>query len=389
MKKVIVLTNAFMGGGTEVALNSLLNCMKPEEYDVTICCITKTGPLLKQVPKQIPIQEVQFSNPMHRVFVSGIKEKTNSLKMLLYKIKKKYYYKKYKQDGKRNELYEKILVKMKPIETEYDLLLDFHGYGYFLTVYGAEKIRAKKKAMWVHDENISWISKVVSYLPAYDKIFCVSKAVKDSFIRTCPHLAFKAEVFYNLTDTEKVKKKAQGVLRDTEYNGEFKILTIGRLQEQKGIDIAIESARILQQRGVQFRWYILGEGTLYKSLSVQVKQCGLEERFFLLGRRDNPFPYIRECQLYVQPSRHEGYATTVLEAKVLCKPILASDIPSNREQIIDGENGYLCKLEAEPFAERIQRLIEHPELCTKVVDGLKQERFDFSKEIEKLERLLT
>ena len=204
MIKVLILTNSFAIGGTEAALNSLLKMMNPEEYQITVLAITKEGPLLKEVPGTVKIKQLLFTKSKYRIFVSGRKEKTDSIKTLAAKIEKKYYYFKYKQNAEKNHLYEKILEYTSPLEGEYDLLLDFHGYGYFLTAYGAECIKAKKKAMWIHDENIWWLYKVVSYLGKYDKIFCVSQAVKTSLLKNFPEYKEKAEVFYNVTDVWKM-----------------------------------------------------------------------------------------------------------------------------------------------------------------------------------------
>ncbi|WP_287973030.1 MULTISPECIES: glycosyltransferase [Blautia] len=388
MIKVLILTNSFAIGGTEAALNSLLKMMNPEEYQITVLAITKEGPLLKEVPGTVKIKQLLFTKSKYRIFVSGRKEKTDSIKTLAAKIEKKYYYFKYKQNAEKNQLYEKILEYTSPLEGEYDLLLDFHGYGYFLTAYGAECIKAKKKAMWIHDENIWWLYKVVSYLGKYDKIFCVSQAVKTSLLQNFPEYKEKAEVFYNVTDTERIKRMADDALNDERYRGNRKILTIGRMEEQKGYDVAIEAAEILKNRNIAFQWFFMGDGNLRQELEKIVKKKGLEKNIIFLGKKSNPYPYIKNCNLYVQPSRHEGYATTILEARVLKKIIVASDIPSNREQIKTGINGYLEILKGEAFAERIEGILQGKEHTEKITGNLENENLDFAGEMKKLDKLL-
>ena len=388
MIKVLILTNSFAIGGTEAALNSLLKMMNPEEYQITVLAITKEGPLLKEVPGTVKIKQLLFTKSKYRIFVSGRKEKTDSIKTLAAKIEKKYYYFKYKQNAEKNQLYEKILEYTSPLEGEYDLLLDFHGYGYFLTAYGAECIKAKKKAMWIHDENIWWLYKVVSYLGKYDKIFCVSQAVKTSLLQNFPEYKEKAEVFYNVTDTERIKRMADDALNDERYRGNRKILTIGRMEEQKGYDVAIEAAEILKNRNIAFQWFFMGDGNLRQELEKIVKKKGLEKNIIFLGKKSNPYPYIKNCNLYVQPSRHEGYATTIFEARVLKKIIVASDIPSNREQIKTGINGYLEILKGEAFAERIEGILQGKEHTEKITGNLENENLDFAGEMKKLDKLL-
>lgn len=388
MIKVLILTNSFDIGGTEAALNSLLKMMNPEQYQVTVLAITKEGPLLKEIPRTVEVQQLPFTKSKYRIFVSGRKEKTDSLKTLAAKIEKKYYYFRYKQSAKRNQLYEKMLECTSPLEEEYDLLLDFHGYGYFLTAYGAECVKARKKAVWIHDENIWWLHKVVSYLYKYDKIFCVSQAVQGSLVEKFPEYQEKAEVFYNVTDTGRIKRMAESAVDDERYKARFKILTIGRMEEQKGYDVAIEAAEMLKNRKIDFCWFFMGDGNLREELEKTVKKKELGKYIIFLGKKSNPYPYIKNCDIYVQPSRHEGYATTILEARVLEKIIVASDIPSNREQIRTEINGYLESLEGKAFADRIETIFQGKGQIQKIIGNLENENLDFAGGMKKLEKLL-
>lgn len=387
MIKILVLTNSFTIGGTEAALNSLLKMLDSEQYQVTVLAITKEGAMLEEIPERIEVKQLPFTKSKYRIFVSGRKEKTDSLKTLAAKIEKKYYYFRYKQNEESNRFYEKMLDYTFPLEEEYDLMLDFHGYGYFLTAFGAKKVKAKKKAMWIHDENIWWLYKIVSYLQNYDKIFCVSQAVKTSLLEKHPEYRKKTEVFYNVTDVERIKKMSDSTIDDERYRGSQKILTIGRMEQQKGYDVAIEAAEILKNRGVAFRWFFMGDGNLRGNLEKAVKRKGLENHIVFLGKKTNPYPYIKECDVYVQPSRHEGYATTILEAKVLKKIIVASDIPSNREQIKTENNGYLEVLKGNAFADRIESILRGKVQTEYIMDNLKKENLDFAGEIKKLENL--
>lgn len=387
MTKILVLTNSFTIGGTEAALNSLLKMLDSEQYQVTVLAITKEGVMLEEIPKRIEVKQLPFTKSKYRIFVSGRKEKTDSLKTLAAKIEKRYYYFRYKQNEEANRFYEKMLEYTFPLEEEYDLMLDFHGYGYFLTAFGAKNVKAKKKAMWIHDENIWWLYKIVSYLQNYDKIFCVSQAVKTSLLEKYPEYREKTEVFYNVTDVERIKKMSDSTIDDERYRGSQKILTIGRMEQQKGYDVAIEAAEILKNRGVTFQWFFMGDGNLRGDLEKAVKRKGLENHIVFLGKKTNPYPYIRECDIYVQPSRHEGYATTILEAKVLKKIIVASDIPSNREQIKTENNGYLEVLKGNAFADRIESILQGKVQTEYIMDNLKKENLDFAGEIKKLENL--
>lgn len=388
MKKIAVFTRAFDGGGTETALIALLNQLEKMEIEATVFCINKKGVLLHQVPENIGVKEVVFGNSFYQFLVNGEHVRTDSVKILLYKILKKIYVRKYGMEQDRNRLYEYMLSKCEKQSKTYDAVLDFYGYGYFLTAYGAKKVNARKKAMWIHDENIHWIKRVTQYLPSYDKIFCVSEAVKKVFLDKYPQYQEKAEVFYNLIDTEKIVRKAEEEFVDKQFEGELKLVTVGRLEYQKGYDIAIKAARRMTDQDISFCWYIIGEGTERKALEKMIKKEGLKDKVILLGRKENPYPYIKNCDIYVQPSRHEGYGIAILEARVLYKPIIATNLSCVREQIQDGKNGYLVEADGKAFADKIIWLSRSKEAQNKVMEMLKREKIDFSGEMEKLKQLL-
>lgn len=385
MKKVLILTSGFYGGGTEVALNALLNHLDYSKYAVDICCICKRGPMLEKLPKEIHVKEIDFVAPRYRLYVSGVKEKLSSPKVFFQKVGKKIFGLVHPMKNGKNRFYNTLLKKITTQPGKYDIILDFYGYGYFLTAYAA-KLEADKRAMWLHDENLHWLYKVEEYLPEFDRIFCVSEAVKQEFIKRCPGLKNKTEVFYNIVDASEIKEKAELPIDDARYTGSFKILTVGRLEYQKGYDIAIQAAAILKRQGICFRWFVIGEGTELGKLEKQVERADVKE-FVFLGRKENPYSYMMHCDLYVQPSRHEGKALTIQEAKILNKPILVSDIPSNREQVTDGVNGYLVQAEPELLAKKIEYLIHSVDARVRVVNNLKNEYDDFSSEVEKLENL--
>lgn len=189
-----------------------------------------------------------------------------------------------------------------------------------------------------------------------------------------------------IKDIEEIKRKSE---QDEviPFKDSFNIVTVGRLTEQKGYDIAIKAASILKKRKINFVWYAIGGGRDEEKLKKLVEKCCLENQFVFLGRKRNPYPYMKHCDLYVQPSRHEGYVITLVEARALCLPILSSDIPSAREQIQDGINGYVAELSAEAIADKIEYLYNNPSQMEKTVKYLKEHPIDFSKELLKLETI--
>lgn len=199
--------------------------------------------------------------------------------------------------------------------------------------------------------------------PDFDRIFTVSDEVKKAFLEVYPECQEKTYVFHNLIDQEEIKRKAglPGGFED-DYDG-TRILTVGRLTSQKAYELAIDAMKLLKDHGKKVRWYVLGEGELRKKLQSQIDKLGLQNDFLLLGAKENPYPYYAQCDLYVHATRFEGKSIAVQEAQTLGCTILVSDSSGNREQVIDGVDGAMCKLTPEAICDAVEKLLEQPELC--------------------------
>ena len=121
--------------------------------------------------------------------------------------------------------------------------------------------------------------------------------------------------------------------------------------------------KLLKDQGIKVRWYVLGEGELRQKLQQKIDSLGLTEDFVLLGARENPYPYYRQCDLYVHATRFEGKSIAVQEAQILGCTILVSDCSGNREQVKNGTDGILCQLSAEEISRSIRELLKDEEKC--------------------------
>lgn len=388
MAKIIVVGKQMDLGGTEVAMLALLKRLVEEGHDVTLLLKDKKGPLMNRIPKEVRVTEMDAGRSKVVGMLAGKKyDHVSPVTTVMAKGTRLFL----KKTPGKNTLYPFLLKRMPKFPERFDVLLDFFGYATFMTAYGAEKIDADCKATWLHIEDVDMFwgttesGRINDYLKRYQKFYCVSEAVRQAFVKNFPNFAERAEVLLNFIDTESIVRKSAEAIPENEFTGDFKILSVGRLVEQKGYDVAIQSAKILKERGVRFQWYVIGDGQLQSKLGQLIRDLSLEDCFHLLGRKDNPFPYERQCDLFVQSSRSEGYSISIIEAKALCKPIIVSDIPSNREQIRDGVNGLFTSLDSGELAERIEFLYRNPEKRTELSECLKKENIDFSAEYAKLE----
>lgn len=372
IKKLLVIAKSLGGGGSEVALVEFLNHLDESKYDVTLLLLDKDTEYKYRLKKKLKIKYIEFDNKIYHSLAS--------MYALPGKILKKIGFNKY------FPIYDFLAKHSKmPSLPHYDIAIDFYGYGAFTTAFLALNVKADKKAFWLHDEQMPWIVNVEKYFNAYDKIFGVSKAIKSTFADMYPHYKRKVDVFYNVINIENIRKKAVEFYPTEFKENTFNIVTIGRLTEQKGYDISIKAAKKLKAKGIQFKWFAIGDGRDRQKLEKLIKQSDLSNSFILLGRRDNPYPYIKNCDLYIQFSRHEGYGLSVLEARVLDKPIIVSDLPVFKEQIKNKQNGIVAHFNEDDLFNSIEELYENNKLRNKIETNVLKEKIDFSNQMSKLD----
>lgn len=274
------------------------------------------------------------------------------------------------------------------IEQEYDIAVCYHIFSPVMFKYVARKVKANKKIAWIHNdfETTGYrIDKLKKYVEAYDEFVAVSKKVKDEFVERCLEFENRAFVAYNVLDKKEIRGKAILAIDDPIFTetSSFKILTIGRFTNQKGIDLAIEACKKLKENSIEFQWYLIGWGTEEEKYRSLIREYELEKVFIILGRKDNPYPYIKMCDLYVQPSRHEAFPLTIMEAKILCKPLLATDFAGASEQITNNVNGMIVPVnDIEALANGIAELVQSDYIRNLYVKNLlKEDRNDSAWEI--------
>lgn len=353
MKKIAIVTKHMKMGGIPKVLISMLEQIK-DDYEIDLYLMDEEGDLLYKIPKKVNIKnlyvEKRVIDRLKKIYKTQGVVKT--LEILFYYIIMKYL--------KINN--EKILVKIIPkIDKEYDILISY-SFLYSVAVQCAlEKINAKEKILWIHSQasifkNTSYkekVKKYQKYFSKFDKIFCVSKDVKNDFDKTYMNLSSKTRVFYNLVNIEEIKKLS--LEKDIFFSKEINILTVGRLSKEKGQKRIIEVVEKLKK--YKFVWYLIGDGEIKYELEELIKRKKLENKIKILGQILNPYPYIKASDIYVQPSLSEGYCTTILEAKILQKPIIATEFSGIYEQIKNNETGLVVENSVEGLVKGIEELL--------------------------------
>lgn len=147
--------------------------------------------------------------------------------------------------------------------------------------------------------------------------------------------------------------------------------------------MAITAAAQLKRQGVRFKWYVIGNGTLEKSLRKQIKKENVEDCFILLGVRENPYPYIKNCDFVVQSSRYEGKSVVLDEAKILCKPIVATAYPTVKDQVEDGKEGLVVEMSPNGIAQGVKQMIENEVLRKNIEQYLSHHEYGNQNEVQK------
>ena len=281
---------------------------------------------------------------------------------------------------------DKVIPKLK---SEYDIAIAYsQGTP---TYYVAEKINSKKKLCWINiDYKFAGYNREFDfkYYEKFDNIVAVSKVCTDVLKGVFPEFKDKIITIYDIISEELINSmanKGQGFTDD--YSG-VRILTIGRLVYQKGYEYAIEAAKCLKDKKIDFRWYVIGEGNLKNELENKIGEYKLENNFKFLGTFTNPYPFVKQCDIYCQPSRFEGFGLAIAEARILNKPIVATNFDIVYDQIKDKENGLISKKDGEDIANKIMELINNDELKNKIINNLKKENIGTEKELSRIYNLI-
>ena len=229
-----------------------------------------------------------------------------------------------------------------------------------------ENIHAKMYLQWIHIDvgKLQGKDALDAFSPAWQKtdgVVCVSRVAKESFMQRYPELSDKTHLLYNFYDEAEIKRKGR---EPFSFVGDSPVLlSVGRMTEQKQYLRFLQVLARLRDEGYSFSWHVLGEGGQRRAIEEKIASLGLADRVFLHGLTDNPYKYMKNCDLFVLPSGWEGFPTVTVEAKALGCAVLATDVAGIREQLVHGKTGWIVDNDAEAIYEGIKRLLEDTALC--------------------------
>lgn len=376
MKSIVFMMINMNVGGTEKALLNLLNNIDKNKYRVTILMLEKKGGFLNHIPNWVEVKVVNeyealrelLNDPPQKVSLKLIKSGK-----VIFGISVLLHYIWCKLVGEMSVYYRYILKDIKIIDNNYDIAVAYAGPMDLISYFVLNKIIAKTKIQWIHfDINKININNKFSrkIFTKFNNLYVVSKSARDNLVERFPEIKDKTEVFYNIISKEQIislSKDGQGF--DDDFDG-IRILTVGRLCREKGQDLAIGALEKLIKAGYKVKWYCVGEGPSRGYYEDIAKSKGIADSFVLLGATTNPYIYMNECDIYVQPSRHEGYCITLAEARCFSNPIVTTDFSGAREQIIDNETGLICTVDENEIYLSIKKLLDNNKLYSYIKENL-------------------
>lgn len=389
-KKILFVIDSLNCGGAEKSLISLLSLLDYSKYEVDLQLSKIEGMFLELLPKEVNIlPELDFYKFCELSILSQIK--TFNYNYMASKIKLFIMSRLNKNKLHGAQIFWKNCKNsFEVLDYTYDIAIAYNQG--FPTYFVTDKVKATKKFAWVNTDYVKAGYKAnidEKYYDKFDNIVAVSEEAKIILENEFPKFKDKLLVIKDINNAELIKKMAEEkeVFKNVD-DGITKIVTVGRLVALKGYDLAIDVARLLDKKGIQFKWYVIGEGPERGNIEELIEKKGLKDKFILLGEKANPYPYMKNCDIYVQTSRFEGFGLAIAEAKILNKVIITTDFDTAYNQIKNGENGIIVKKDSQYILDNIIKIISNKDLQIKFINNLNNSKKGNIEEVKKICSLL-
>lgn len=350
-------------GGVEKSFASLLSVIPRDKYDIHVGLVLPEGDLMSLLPSDVKVHHItelaerwqELKDPP----LSTIKNyaiKGHCLKAIyafvLYlacKLQRSYLW-----------WVEYLLKDTKGINESFDVAVAYAGPSSDIDYYICNKVKAPQKIGWVHFDisqfNIDRKA-TVKWYKQYSRIYIVSETGKKIFDQIFPELKNKTKVFHNVVPSTQICEQAKsGDTFQDAFDGK-RLLTVGRVSPEKGQREAIHALKFLVDKGYNLHWYFVGEGNDMNNCKMAAEELGVLDHVFFLGTKTNPYAYMRDCDVYVQPSRHEGFCITLAEALCFDNPIVSTDFTGAKEQLVNRKNSIVVGMEPENIAYGIEKML--------------------------------
>lgn len=384
-------------GGAEKSLLGILENIDVTQYQVDLFLLRHEGELINYIPDGINLMPPNkyyslMGIPLKAVIKSG------HLKIAYKRIVGK------RKANKRikeldinsdnniiNEYSHKYTVGVLPkiSKKKYDLAVSFMSPHYYV----AKRINADKKVAWIHTDYSTYkidVESETAMWDMYDEIMAVSELVKKAFLKTFPSMSGKVNVIENIIPYEYIKRLSAEFSADSEMknDGSVKLLSIGRFSYPKRFDEVPLLCKRIRENGLNVKWYLIGFGGDEELINSKISESNMGDYVINLGKKDNPYPYIKACDFYIQPSRYEGKSIAVREAQLFSKPVVITNYTTAQAQLKNGYDGIIVPMELTQAADAITDFIRNTNLQQTIIFNTKKSDYVGNEEIKKIYALL-
>lgn len=375
---ILFVIGSLNAGGAEKSLTSLLNSFPVDRYNIDLMLLRKEGLFLPLVPDKVNVIEAP-------VELQILTRKPSELGFYK-KLPVKYWFKKVFRvlrakynKGKLNLLqllWNSWKNDIPEFYKKYDVAVSYMDgtTNYFVI----DKVKATRKYLWVHsDYNTMICDREMDgrYFAAADAVVTISPLCRDSLVREFPQLDDKFKSLENISNPDFILSLADSPIDNPVFNDSTvpRIVSVGRMTSEKGYLLSIEAARKLVSRGVNFNWFIIGDGPQRPELEARIQEYSLQNHIHLLGLQSNPYYFLRRSNLFVQASSYEGKSIAIDEAKIMRLPIVVTDFATVHDAITSGCNGLIVKQTASSLADGIMTCLNDENLSARFRKALDEE----------------
>lgn len=395
-KRIFIAIQYLEIGGAERSLIGLLNAIDYTRYEVDLFVYRHTGEFMDFIPKEVYLlPEIRKYSALSRSMREILKEGywDIALGRLWARVQARRF-------QLRTQAKESIAVfqYVASYTTQYLPSLDKWGeYDLaisFLIPHNIvrDKVRAKQKWAWIHTDYSFVGVDIKTELPiwaAFDWIISISEAVSKGFLSKFPSLNNKLLLIENILSEKMVREQSCVEIDANIFCGrDIKLCTVGRFSYPKAIDRAVLICKKIVDSGMDIIWYVVGYGGDEELIRKVISGNGMERHFILLGKQMNPYPYIKVCDIYVQPSRYEGKAVTVREAQILEKPVVITNFPTASSQLVDGVDGIIVPNDVDGAAKGLMAFIKDVNKRNEIITYLHTHHYGNEEEVNKIYQML-
>lgn len=360
-KKVMFRILSMQMGGVPKVLIDILKNLDRDKFEPFVLLSIHQGELLSEIPGDVKVISLEKG-----------KEEMSSLKaFLIFQLIKR----------KMNlQLYKTFpcLLKKKVDEVPDIEIAITHSS---LSSLVKSPFLTSKKINWFHTDirwhhTIDYGKKIARMMQKCDLTIFGSMHTKITFERHLNIRISNSMCIHNTFDEQNVIKKSREKDPDIKniFSKEKKVfLSVGRLEHQKGYDVLIEIHAELLKEGFDHNIIVIGNGSKLELLQSKIRTLGVENSFILLGNKNNPYPYIKNADYYIQPSRYESYPIALGETLILNIPIICTDVGGVNELLRHKKTAYIVSFEKNSLKEAMKKFMQNPFL----VEEIRKEQSNF------------